>query len=531
MSREKENASGRGLLSGIVGGTLSLTLSTLIVKIIGLIYKIPISSLLGDGGMGYFNSAYTVYAFFYLLCTAGVPKAVMILISEAKARGRAAEEVSILKIASALFLSLGGFLTAVFIIFASPIARLIGNSGAYFTMIAIAPSIILVSLSGVIRGYLSANSRLTDIAVSQIIEGVGKLSLGLLFAMIGTRMKMPLTILSAMTILGVTMGCFFGLLYLLICSKIKIKNEKTGQNKENAHFMPVARRILSISVPITLSAAIMSLTNLIDLGLIMRSLISMGYTEERASALYGNYTTLAVPMLNLATAIISPISIAFLPVFTRCRVSSDEDKLMRAERSAIELCAMLSAPMMIGLIVYAREILGMLFKNSEIEIGAILLCLISPAILFSSLLLIVNTSLEACGKVRAPLISMTVGGVVKIISSLYFITKADMGIMGAPLGTVLSYAAAIVVSSIIYAKTFKRHIPLFELSFMPHLNALISVLLSRLVYGWLISRIPMTPALLCAIALCALIYLAISSFCGIVSPKKIGELAKYTKLS
>ena len=80
-----------GMLSGLIGGTLSLTASAVIVKLIGLFYKIPIASFLGDEGMGYFNSAYTVYAFFYLLCTAGVPKAVMILISEAKARGRSVD--------------------------------------------------------------------------------------------------------------------------------------------------------------------------------------------------------------------------------------------------------------------------------------------------------------------------------------------------------------------------------------------------------------------------------------------------------
>lgn len=531
MDRENTKKNGGGMLSGIVGGTLSLTVSTLIVKLIGLIYKIPIASLLGDGGMGYFNSAYTVYAFFYLLCTAGVPKAVMILISEAKARGRVTEERKILRVAGGLFLLIGGTLTAVFIIFALPLARLIGNSGAYFTMLAIAPSIILVSLSGVIRGYLSANSRLMDIAVSQVIEGVGKLGLGLLLAMVGVRLNLPLTVLSALTILGVTMGCLFGLIYLLVCSKIKILKDKAGQNEKNTHILPIVRRILSISIPITMSAAIMSLTNIIDLGLIMRSLVNIGYTEEMASALYGNYTTLAVPMLNLATSVISPISIAFLPVFTKCRVTSDYDGLLRAERSAIELCSLISAPMMIGLIVYSREILTMLFKKSEIETGAVLLCLISPAILFSSLLLILNTLLESYGMVRAPLASMAIGGVVKIIASYLLITRTDMGILGAPLGTVLSYASATLVSSIIYAGAFKKHIPLFELSLLPHINALIAVFASRIVYGWLIRVISATPSLLIAIALCALIYLGISAFFGLISPKKINELAKYTNLS
>ena len=174
-----------GMLSGLIGGTLSLTASAVIVKLIGLFYKIPIASFLGDEGMGYFNSAYTVYAFFYLLCTAGVPKAVMILISEAKARGRECDQKKIFRIAIILFLSVGTVLTLLFMIFANPISHLIGNSGSYLTMVAIAPSIIFVALSGVIRGYLSANTRLLDIAVSQVVEGVGKLGVGLILAGLG----------------------------------------------------------------------------------------------------------------------------------------------------------------------------------------------------------------------------------------------------------------------------------------------------------------------------------------------------------
>ena len=99
-----EKTDGVNLPKELVGGTFSLAVSTIIVKILGLIYKIPLSSILGDEGMGYFNSAYTVYAFFYLLCSAGVPKAVMILVSEANARGKGINERTILKIADLIII-------------------------------------------------------------------------------------------------------------------------------------------------------------------------------------------------------------------------------------------------------------------------------------------------------------------------------------------------------------------------------------------------------------------------------------------
>ncbi len=523
--------SGGELLSGLLGGTLSLTVSTLVVKILGLVYKIPLASILGDEGMGYFNSAYTVYAFFYLLCTAGVPKAVMILVSEAKAKDRAAEERKTVRVASALFLSLGILMTAVFALFSAPLAALIGNSRSAYTMLAIAPSIIFVSLSGVIRGYLSANMLLLDIAVSQVIEGVGRLAFGLMFAMLGIRLAMPIEMLSAMTILGVTLGAGLGLVYLFACSKIKITREKAGQNGNIQASKDIIKRILSISIPITASAAIMSITGIIDLGLIMRSLTSIGYTEIDASALYGNYTTLAVPMFNLAISIITPISVAYLPVLTKCAVGGDGDGMLRAERGALELTAILSAPMMLGMAAFAEEILKLLFPNSEIRLGASLLVLISPAILFSSLLLVTNTSLEAHGFVRTPLISMAIGSLAKVLVSYIMITRTDMGILGAPVGTVASYAVALLVSLIIYGKRIKRSLPVISSCVLPHLIALAAVIFARGAYNELYFLIDERALLLLSIALAALIYLGLLTFFGLLSPKKIEKIANYTNLS
>ncbi|MBR4836667.1 MAG: oligosaccharide flippase family protein, partial [Clostridia bacterium] len=342
----------------VIKGTFSLTISTLIVKVLGLIYKIPLVNILGDEGMGFFNSAYTVYSFFFLLCTAGVPKAIMILVSGSKAKGEDEEVKRIISIAMKLFLYLGIGISVIFMVFSGALSRIIGNSQARATMIAVAPSIVFISLASVIRGYLSANMKLLEIAVSQVIEGVGKLAVGLLFACLSARANMPLPMISAMTILGVSFGSLAGFVYLLAMSEIRIKGYKTGQKQ-------IIRKIFRISLPITFSAAIMSLTNVIDLGLVMKNLEYIGYTETESSALYGNYTTLAVPMLNLALAIISPISIAYLPMFTRAIASQDFELLRDFEESALRISAFIASPMLVGLMAFSNEILYVLFPSSD----------------------------------------------------------------------------------------------------------------------------------------------------------------------
>lgn len=513
-------------LSGIVGGAFSLTLSTIILKILGLIYKIPLANLLGDEGMGYFNSAYTVYAFFYLLCTAGVPKAVMILISEARAKGRRADEYTIVKTAISLFSTIGLFVFALFVLLATPLANMIGNSKSALTMLSIAPSIIIISIAGVIRGYLTANMKLLDIATSQIIEGVSKLVVGLLLATYAKMINLPVQIASALTILGVSFGSLVGLVYLFVTAKINKTKQIAGQK---TNFSVIVRRIFGISVPITLSAAVMSLTNIIDLGLIMKRLTSIGYTEQQASALYGNYTTLAVPMFNLAIAIITPISIAHLPVIITAFTQKDREMLLQAKKSSLELTSFITAPVMIGLFVFAEEILSVLYKNSSVEVGATLLRLLCPAIFFSGYLIIVNTVLEAYGCVKATVISMGIGGFVKIFVGYFLISNQRFGIFGAPIGTVISYSIALIVSIIIYGVKYDDHLPILRYGITMYLFAGAAVAVAKIVYKCISQKFSDILSLSLSILLGAAIYLMLSMLMGGLTIGKYRKLANYTK--
>ena len=519
------------LITGILGGTLSLTVSTVMVKLLGLIYKIPLASILGDEGMGYFNSAYTVYSFFYLLCTAGVPKAIMLLISEEDGKGREESQYKIMTVAAVSFGALGVMITLAFALLSGSLSHLIGSSAARFGMIAIAPSIIFVSLSGVIRGYLSAHMRMLDVAVSQVIEGAGRLALGLAFAIVGRRINMPLHMVSAMTIWGVSLSSLIGLGYLIVCSKIRIKSDKIGQNCNFREFWSILRRILSISIPITLSAAVMSISGLIDLGLIMRSLRQIGHTEAEASSLYGNYTTLAVPMLNLAISVITPISVAHLPAISRAISSGERGDLISSERSAVGLCAFAAAPMSLGLTVFSHEILQLLFPGSDTRMGGALLCLLCPAILFSSILVIVNTLLEAMGKVRMPLYSMLVGSAVKLAVSYILITGTSFGISGAPIGTTASYATALIISLIAYGRSSEKSLPLLRPLALCYFSAAVSIGLARLLYDRLYFSVDHKPLLLISITFAAVLYIILCLAAGKLRVKNAPKVAKYTKFT
>ncbi|MBO5907205.1 MAG: polysaccharide biosynthesis protein [Clostridia bacterium] len=515
--------------NGAVSGAFSLTVSAIIVKVIGLIYKIPLSHLLGGEGMGYFNSAYTVYGLFYLLCTAGVPKAVTMLVLESREGRSRYTEKQVIKTSMRLFFILGLSLTGAFVIFSGPLATIIGSSRARATMLAVAPSVLLVSVAGVVRGYLSAGMSFLEVAVSQVLDGVGKLVFGLIFAYYGYTHEFKSELVSAFTILGVTLGALVSLVYLLIVSKIKNTEQKTEQKLSSLERKEIRKRIFGISLPITLSAAVMSIGNIIDLFIIMRRLADGGYTELEATALYGHYTTLAVPMLNFAISLITPVSVAFLPILIKGRVNSDGIYSDRARKDALSLTALLSAPLVFGISAFSSEILTMLFGKEGVSVGAPLLRLIMPALAFLSVLLVVNTSLEAAGSVRAPILSMLVGSLAKVLISYFLISNSDFGISAAPIGTVVSYALSLACSLLYALKKHRMNFPIFKTHILPYLDAALSVLCARAIYFKLLLSLNDTVALCASGMLFCVIYMILSLLCGTVSVKKIKNMAFCTK--
>lgn len=433
-----------GSANNIIKGAISLTISGLIVKIIGLVFKVPLSYWLSDEGMSFFNSAYTVYTFFYIICTAGIPKAISIIIAGLHGEERRKDEVY--KTAFFVFGIFGAIISLLFFLLSGPISRFIGNRGAYMTMLAIAPSIVFVSLSGVIRGYFNGTMRFMPIAVSEIISGAGKLILGLLFVFLGNRMNLSLELLSALAILGTSLGSVFGFIYLYFCIKKEKCCEKTRQNIRISYFS--FKKIIKIAVPITATSILGSLGALIDLALIMNILSNEGYSELQSGILYGNYTTLAIPMLNLVGALIAPISIMLLPIISRYSKTDDKEKMSQSISVSLDIVCMFIIPVAFLYYFAPEEILKIIFEDSSATLAAPLLKHLSVGILFMALSTVINTALEGAELTNIPLISLSIGSVVKVAVSFILIKNNNFGILGAPMATTISYAVGFLISSL-----------------------------------------------------------------------------------
>ncbi len=508
-------------------GAAALAIATVMTKVLGLLYKVPLSRILGDEGMGYFNSAYTVYTFFYILCSSGVPKAVTIVVSGAGSEKRAVDERKTVKSALKAFFVIGLLSTVIFVFGSEKICELIGNRDAVYTMLAIAPTVLFVSVAGVAKGHLNGNSRLVPIAVSQIIEGAAKFFLGVLFAVLGEKRGMSLPYLSAFTVLGITLGSAASAVFLLICSKnTDTKRSFSLQNQNGTSVL----KIIKIAAPLTVGAAVMSLSNMIDLGMIMTRLRVSGYSTAEASALYGNYTTLAVPMFNLVTALVSPFFIAALPILTRTNTQGDKRGFTSELRIAIKKSFFIAVPATFAFTFYSEEILSLIFTKEAAEKGAPLLTLLAPTLIFLTGQTLVNTALESKGFYKAPIISMLLGTVPKVILSYFLISNPAVGISGAPIGTLVCYAVGFAVSSLVLFRCTDIRIPFLRELIKPAVISAVSVLLTQIVKKLVNVRQTYSEGVFIAAFFC-IFYIGLYIISLFFAKKIRNNLAKYTKTS
>ena len=426
-----------------MSGVAALTVSTVIVKLIGVLYKIPMLKLLGDEGMGYFNSAYEIYSLFYILATAGLPIAVSILVAEcgdaAQTDLRASERV--FRVALIMFSALGALGGTVLLFGARPLAELIENSGAALCIAAISPMAVFICLSSAVRGYFQGKQDMVPTAVSQIIEAGGKLVLGFLPAALALKMGRTVEETAALATLGMSVGAGISALYLAIAKFARGRRSTNVIISANPYLIRqnVAKRLLRVAFPITVSATVMSLTRVIDLLMIMHRLQSIGYTESAANSIYGSYSTLAVSMFNLPASLVTPIALSLVPSITSAVKEGNKTRELDTLDRALKLCGFITIPASLGLSVFARPILELVFygETDSINVAAPLLSVLGISVFFSCIMTVTNSALQAYGKERKPIISMLIGATVKTATSYILIGIPSLNVYGAPISTLV----------------------------------------------------------------------------------------------
>ncbi len=431
-----------------------LTVSNLLVKTAGLLFKIPMNYIIGDTGMGYYNSAYSVYTFFYMLSTSGLPVALSVMVSEHRSRGNIRGAKTVYRIALAIFALIGLSVFALMFFFSDILCDIIKSDKSTAALMMIAPTMLFICISSAYRGYFQGCGNMTPTAVSQLIEAVMKLIFGIAAASYAIRRGYTVEIVAAYAVSGLTLGALAGAVYLAVYKMIRKDSDLRAcdilTRNEKIATPSVLRRFIKISFPVTVSASVMSLTNMVDTVLIQRMLVHSGMTEEMGATLFGNYTSLAVPMFNLPPVLVYPIAYSLVPVVAAAFASGEREKAQTAIEASLRCAVIIGLPCALGLSVLSEPILCLFYKESSALLAAPLLTCLAPSSFFVCILAVTNSVLQGSGKERLPVISMLAGALVKLITSILLLDR--YGIMGAPISTFLCYLTVTVLNFMFVVK-------------------------------------------------------------------------------
>lgn len=508
-------------------GVLLLTLSTILVKLVGLLYKIPMLSYLGSEGMGYFHSAYEIYAIFCIIATAGLPVALSVLISAALAEGKEREVERIWRVSLAVFVIIGLLGSLLMWGLARPICVWIKSEGAYGSILSIAPTLFFVCLSSAIRGYFQGYQKMLPTAVSQLLEAIGKLVFGLLFAHVALKNGAGVAALAAAAGWGVTAGTVLSTLYLAFermrfCKKIAFDKEDDTPLHSNA----VEKKLLKIALPITLGSFLISLTKLVDMSMILRRLQSIGYSPSAANEAYGSYTTLAISVFALLPTLLNSIALPLIPILSSAIASKDSITEHKMIELSYRINALIAIPASVGITLFAHPILSLLFggETKAVEVAAPLLSILGISVFLSCMITATNSVLHAYREVKKPIYSTLTGVLVKGITAYLLIGIPAIGVWGAPISSFFCNAV-IVLMNMHFVGKFCDAVDVKSLFVYPTLLSFLTVgisygehlvLLYRFGENALTTLVPMATA--------ALLYLVLGCLFGLISDEDISAL-------
>lgn len=467
-------------------GTVALAVSGLLVKFLGMVYKIPLTNILGDEGMGYFNAAYTVYTLFFVLATSGLPVALSLLVSESVAKGDEKGAGKLYRTASHLFLMVGFCGMLLMALPARHFASLLGASESAAGILAVSPTLLFMTYASALRGYFQGRRRMMPIALSQVLEAGGKFLFGLLFASWALSYYHR-SVVAAYAIFGLTLASFFATLSLYLCKRHFDADEGhlalccgavlPHEKKENR------RKLLKLAFPITVSASVMTLASSLDLFLVMRTLRKIGYTAAEANAAFGNYTALAVPLFNMPTVLILPIAYSVAPFVKGALTRRDLSCAAKATSRSLTLAALLALPASLGLSLLANPILSLLFSSDEsVKMATPLLTVLALSVFPLALLTVTNSLLQAFGKLWFPIFAIGMGILTKCAVS--YLGMLRYGMVATPVGTFLCYTV-VAALNLAYLARCCVGFSLRAVLIKPFLTSLPMAVASFFVYRWL----------------------------------------------
>ncbi len=431
-----------------------LALASLLVRLLGFLYRLPLTNMIGDEGNGIYSAGFYLYNFFLVMSSAGLPAAISKIVSEKVALQEYKNVKKTFKIAIILSTTVGLLFSIIMFLSAKGFSKLIGSPDSYYTILTLSPTVLIVSIMSVFRGYFQGLGTTVPTALSQVIEQIFNAIFSIYLAYVLVKISLPLG--AAGGTAGTGIGALAGLIYILIVylNKKRYINRKLAKKTHRYKIetnKEIAIKILKTAIPIIAGTAIFSMTNLIDMQMVnSRLLASKAFTDSEVTSLYGQLTGKYVTLTTLPVSISTALATAVLPSIASSMAKKDRNIVRKKIDVTLRLTMIISIPAAIGMGVLADEILILLFPNHSD--GGDLLKWGALSIIFLALCQIITGILQGIGKVSTPAKNALIGAIIKIPINYFLIAIPSINVIGAIISTTVCY----ILASILNFRTLKR---------------------------------------------------------------------------
>lgn len=424
-------------------GAAILGVAGLLVQVMGAIFRIPLGNIIGDEGMGYYQTAYPIYVFLLVFSTNGAPAAISKMTSERVALGHHSEAHRVFKLSFILMFVLGIVASSIFFFGAESIVNALKNPGAYYAMISIAPALLFVPIMAVYRGYFQGLQQMEPTAVSQLAEQAVRVAVGLTLAVV--LIPMGIEYAAAGATIGTSVGPIAGVIMLVIIYYIRRKKLHQEIEKNQAAEKESAWKIMgtlaAIAVPITIGVSILPIMNIVDVAIVMRRLQGVGFSPENANALYGQLTGMAGPVINIPMALALSIALSIVPAIAAANSVRDMDFLNMNVRLGLRTAMIIGVPCTFGLMTLAEPLMLLIYplQAESAASAAPCLFLLAIGIVFLCVAQTMAGILQGLGRPYVAVVSLGIGVVVKAVATYILTGIPSLNVQGAAIGSSLAY--------------------------------------------------------------------------------------------
>ncbi len=499
----------------IIKSTIILSVCSIFAKFLGIFFRWPLVMLIGDEGIGYYQMTYPLYMFFIGIAS-GMPIAISKLVSECSVHNDREGIYNILRSSLKIMIILGITVSSFLLIFSNQIINILKwDKKVYFSLIGMALSPLCVCILGVFRGFFQGFENMVPTGVSQIIEQITRVLVGISLAFLFFPFGIEYSAGGA-SFGGAAGGIIATIVIVLIYKRFKKEYFKGIKIRKTNKYI---KKILKMCIPLSLGATVSTIMVLIDSILVPRMLLNAGFGYKESTILYGQLTGKVSVLINVPLTLSIALGVSILPALSKLHALNHIDKFKEKVDMSLKISTIISFPCFIALYFLASPIMNVIFPNNSD--GFEILKYASIGIPFIIYCQITTSILQSTNNYIIPVINLLIGCCLKVLITIVLTGTSNFNIYGAVLATIFSY----ILTSYLNLRSMKRKlnitINILEIIIIPLLSSLIMIVIVLLSFDFLYN---IFENILLSLGICSLLGMLIYGVMVFVFKKK--EISK-----